>query len=73
MSREQAGRIFQRLEPMMQLMEFSDAMGTWNDENQIRLAKMFGLECEVELKPVSNGRARHARESFSNGTDLPAL
>ncbi len=58
MSIEQAERIYQRLEPMMRLMEFSDAMGSWSDENQIRLAKMFGLGCEVELKPVSNGLAR---------------
>lgn len=58
MSIEKAERIYQRLEPMMRVMEFSEAMGAWTDENQIRLAKMFGLGCEVELKPVSNGLAR---------------
>jgi hypothetical protein len=55
---ERAERVYQQLEPMMRFMEFSDAMGSWSDENQIRLAKMFGLGCEVELKPVSNGLAR---------------
>ncbi len=37
---------------------YPEAMQCWNDENAIRLARMFGIEYEVELTPVRNGLAR---------------
>lgn len=74
MSIERAERIYQRAEPMLRFLEFADAMGAWSDENQIRLAKMFGLGCEVELKPVPNGLARVTQgKSFPTGGSYRAF
>ena len=37
---------------------FENAVEAWRDENNIRLARMFGIEYDVELKPVPNSLAR---------------
>jgi hypothetical protein len=45
-------------ERVLMVAEHPALMQDWNDENAIRLARMFGIEYEVELRPVRNGLAR---------------
>ena len=53
---------------------YPEAMQRWNDENTIRLARMFGIEHETELTPVRNGLVRVTQgKPFPTGSSYRAF